>query len=87
MYEIKREEIDKIIKWCEEIKQKEGKIYIVKRNPFKEEIPWMRNVISIEIDRPLKIAGKNNLVYNSITKTLYKFINGAWIALNGMKRL
>lgn len=78
----KKEDIEKIIKWCEKIKEEKKKIYIIEKNPFSSEIPWTANIITIEIDKPLHLASKNSLVYNSLTKKLYQYINNTWICLN-----
>jgi len=71
-------EIDKIIDWCKARKAELNRIYIIERNPFEEEIFWMRNKIKIEIDRPTAIADKNSLVYDSTLNALFEFSNGAW---------
>ncbi len=73
-----KEEIDKVISWCDEVKKKRGRIYIIERNPFRDEIPWMRRYPLIEIDRPLDAASKFSLVYDSTTKQLWHFMNGSW---------
>ena len=73
-----REEIDKVIEWCEKTKKERNRIYIIERNPFREEIPWMRRFPLIEIDRPKEVASKNNIVYDSTIKVLWHFQNGSW---------
>ena len=73
-----REEIDKVIKWCEKVKKERNRIYVIERNPFREEVKWMRRFPLIEIDRPKEVASKNNLVYDSTIKTLWHFLNGSW---------
>jgi len=35
----------------------------------------------IEIDRGIEIANKQNLVYDSTTKTLWAFINNTWMKI------
>ena len=84
MYE--KKDIDRIIAWCERTKQERKTVYIVERNPFAGEIELARNVISIEIDRPLSVASKTSLVYDSTSKKLYKFINGTWNPLNALSQ-
>lgn len=74
----KKEEIEKIKKWCKKIKKERNRIYIIERNPFKDEIPWMRNKVFIEIDRPKKKANKYSVVYDSTTDSLWEYINGTW---------
>ncbi|MFA5077367.1 MAG: hypothetical protein WC488_02990 [Candidatus Micrarchaeia archaeon] len=81
-----KKDLDKIIAWCEKIKQERKSIYIIERNPFGSDIDWMRNVISIEIDRPLSVASKTSLVYDSTSKKLYKFVNGTWNPLNALSQ-
>ena len=73
-----KEEIDKVIAWCEKIKKERNRIYVIERNPFRDEIDWTRRFVLIEIDRPKEVASKNNLVYDSTIKTLYQFMNGDW---------
>ncbi len=73
-----KEEIDRVIDWCEKTKKERNRIYVIERNPFREEIEWMRRFVLIEIDRPKEIASRNNLVYDSIMKQLWQFMNGDW---------
>lgn len=75
---VTKEEIDKVISWCEERKKIVGRIYIVERNPFRDDIPWMRRFPLVEIDRPKEVAAKSSLVYDSTTKQLWQFMNGDW---------
>ena len=37
-----KEEIDEVIAWCEKTKKERARIYVIERNPFREEISWMR---------------------------------------------
>ncbi len=71
-------EIAKIIAWCEFQIKKEGRLVQVVRNPFRDEIPWTYRHPLIEINRPLEVADKSNLVYDSSTKTLWRFFLGQW---------
>ena len=73
-----KEEIDKVIAWCEKTKKERNRIYVIERNPFREEIEWMRRFVLVEIDRPKEIASRNNLVYDSTMKQLWQFMNGDW---------
>ena len=75
---VTKEEIDTVIKWCEEKKEERQRIYIIERNPFRDDIDWMRRFPLIEIDRPKEVASKNNLVYDSTVKQLWQFMNGDW---------
>ncbi|NYZ76838.1 hypothetical protein H0O02_00820, partial [Candidatus Micrarchaeota archaeon] len=54
------------------------RIYIIERNPFRDDIPWMRRYPLIEIDRPYEVASKFSLVYDSTTKQLWHYMNGNW---------
>ena len=72
------QDIEKIKTWCHNKKAELGRIYIIERNPFREEIPWLRNKVFIEIDRPKEIANKMSLVYDSTTDTLWEYSNGSW---------
>lgn len=75
---VTKEEIEKIIEWCEKIKKERNRIYVIERNPFRDEIEWMRRFVLIEIDRPKEVASKNNLVYDSILKQLWQYMNMDW---------
>jgi len=75
---VTKDEIEKIITWCEEKKKERGRIYVIERNPFKDEIQWTRRFPLIEIDRPKEVAAKTNLVYESTMRQLWQFINGSW---------
>ena len=73
-----KEEIDRVMAWCEKLKAERQRIYIIERNPFRDEIDWMRRFPLIEIDRPKEVASKNNLVYDCTTKTLWQYMNMDW---------
>jgi len=75
---VTKEEIEKVISWCEKIKKERNRIYVIERNPFRDEIAWTRRFVLIEIDRPREVAAKTNLVYDSTIKTLWQFMNGDW---------
>ncbi len=75
---VTKDEIDKVIGWCEKVKEERKRIYVIERNPFREEVDWMRRFPLIEIDRPKEVASKNDLVYDSTIKTLWQFMNGDW---------
>ncbi len=75
---VRKEEIDKIKEWCEKTKAERNRIYVLERNPFRDEIEWTRRFILIEIDRPKEVASKNNLVYDSTTRTLWEYMNSDW---------
>jgi hypothetical protein len=75
---VTKEEVSKVIDWCEKVKAERKRIYVIERNPFKDDVPWMRRFPLIEIDRPKEVASKNNLVYDSTTKTLWQFMNMDW---------
>jgi hypothetical protein len=85
MVEIKQEEVEEVVKWCEEVKKKRQAINIIERNPFKDKFDWMRRIIAIEIDTSLLTAKPHNLFYDSTTKKLYMFINGQWLPINKTK--
>jgi hypothetical protein len=75
---VTQQEIEKIIEWCEKVKAERNRIYVIERNPFRDEIPWTRRFVLIEIDRPREVASRNNLVYDSTVKQLWQFMNGDW---------
>jgi hypothetical protein len=75
---VTKEEIGKVIEWCEKMKKERNRIYVIERNPFREEIDWMRRFVLVEIDRPKEMASKNNLVYDSILRVLWQFMNNDW---------
>lgn len=82
----RKEEIDAIIEWCEKTKKERNAIYIIERNPFSMKFDWTRNIINIEIDRALSHASKTSLVYDSVAKRLYQYVNYNWLALNALKK-
>ncbi|VVB66145.1 Uncharacterised protein [Candidatus Gugararchaeum adminiculabundum] len=71
-------EIKKVKEWCKKIKAERNRVYAIERNPFQEEISWMRRFTKIEIDRPQSIADKYSLLYDSATDSLYEYINNSW---------
>lgn len=75
---VTQQEIDRVIEWCEKVKAERNRIYVIERNPFRDEIDWMRRFILIEIDRPRDSASKNDLVYDSTIRQLWQFMNGDW---------
>lgn len=75
---VTKEEIDKIATWCEEKKKERQRIYVIERNPFRDDIKWMYRFPLIEIDRPKEIAAKTSLVYDSLTKTIWQYLNNDW---------
>ncbi len=75
---VTKEEITKVIDWCEKTKAERKRTYVIERNPFRDEIDWMRRFALIEIDRPKEVASKNNIVYDSTIKKLWHFLNGSW---------
>lgn len=78
-------EIDEVKLWCEQKKKERASIYILEKNPFSSRFDWARNIISIEIDKPLSAAMKTSLVYDSTTKRIYKYMNYTWMPLNADK--
>ena len=72
------EEIKKVMEWCEKTKAERMRIYVIDRNPFRDEIDCMRRFPLVEIDRPKEVASKNNLVYDSTIKQLWQFMNMDW---------
>lgn len=80
------EDIRKITEWCEKKKQERKSVYIIERNPFGMSIPWTRNIINIEIDRPLATAAKTSLVYDSTAKRLYRYVNLTWMPMNSPEK-
>ena len=75
---VNRKDIAKITEWCETKKKEKQRIYIIERNPFKDEMDWTRAFTAIEIDRPKEIASKTSLVYDSTTKSLWRYLNNTW---------
>ncbi|MFH0738028.1 MAG: hypothetical protein V1827_05910 [Candidatus Micrarchaeota archaeon] len=75
---VTKAEIEKVMSWCEAKKKERNRIYVIERNPFRDEIDWMRRFPLIEIDRPKEIASKNDLVYDSTIKALWQYMNNDW---------
>ncbi|MEM2962923.1 MAG: hypothetical protein QXW70_02515 [Candidatus Anstonellales archaeon] len=78
---IKKEDLERIKEWCRKIKEKEKRTYIIRRNPFQNEIPWTRTILFIDIDKPKEYCSRLNLVYDSSTDTLWRFVDNKWISL------
>jgi len=72
-----KEEVQKVIEWCEQKKKEAGRTPIIETNPFKD-IFWLRNKTLIQIDRDLDQADKNGIVYDSIIHALFEYMNGTW---------
>ncbi|MEK6982246.1 MAG: hypothetical protein AABX38_04920 [Candidatus Micrarchaeota archaeon] len=75
---VTKEEIDRVITFCEKVKKERGRLYAIERNPFREDVKWMYRFPLIEIDRPKEVAAKTNLVYDSVTKTLWQYLLDDW---------
>lgn len=75
---VTKEEIDKVIEWCEKVKKERKRTYVIERNPFRDSLSWMRRYPLIEIDRPKEVASQFNLVYDSTVRQLWHFMNGNW---------
>jgi len=73
-----KEEMKRVMDWCEKVKAERGRAYVIERNVFRDEIEWMRRFPLIEIDRPMTDASRNNLIYDSRLKQLWQFLNGSW---------
>ena len=76
---IKQSEIDQIKNWCQKTRDEEGRTYIIRQNPFQNEFAWAKNLIFIEIDKPKVYCGKKNLVYDSTSGALYRFLDARWM--------
>ncbi len=72
-----KQEIDKIIAWCEHKLAEKGRPSI-ERNPFTREIKWMEKFALIYIDIRKETAPNTSLVYDSEYKTLWQFIGREW---------
>jgi hypothetical protein len=73
-----KDEIQKVIEWCDEQKKEKGLVSFVMRNELREKVPWTYRFPLIEVDRPLDAANKTSLVYDSTTKTLFQHYMGEW---------
>ncbi len=75
-----KQEINKVIAWCEEIRTKKGRPAI-ERNPFTREIKWMEKFALIYIDIRKETAPKTCLVYDSESRQLWQYIGNAWVTV------
>ncbi len=75
---VSQSEIDEIIEWCERRKKETRKVALVEINPFRDKFGWTMRFPTIEIDRPLEVANKHSLVYDSRTKTLWQYLFNQW---------
>lgn len=73
-----KEEIDRVVAWCEKLKAERKRPRVIERNPFRDDMEWMRRFPLIEIDGGKEAASISNLIYDSTTKTLWQFMNGDW---------
>ncbi len=73
--------MEEVMAWCEEKKKEEKKVALVARNPFMDKYDWMMAYPIISIDIPLEEANKRSLVYDSRTKTLYRWDGERWVKL------
>ena len=78
---VAKAEIEEIISWCEKVKAEKKMVSTVERNPFGDRIRWSGMFALIEIDRPLEIAGKRNLVYDSTMGKLWQYMGGQWMEI------
>lgn len=78
---VAKAEIDEIIAWCEKVKAEKKLVSTVERNPFGERIRWMGVFPLIEIDRPKETANKRNLVYDSTTRKLWRYMGLSWMEI------
>ncbi len=69
------------MRWCEEEKKRQNKVALVVRNPFWDRFSWTMAYPFISIDIPLEEANKRSLVYDSRTKTLWRWDGRQWIKL------
>lgn len=74
-------EIKEVIAWCEKVKKDKKVVSTVERNPFEGKIRWMGVFPLIEIDRPTEIASKRNLVYDSTTGVLLRYMSDTWMEI------
>jgi hypothetical protein len=72
--------VGEIIAWCEKIREGRNNAAIIP-NPFAKKFPWSAGIINIQIDKPTSVASPNDLVYDSITKTLYRHVAGTWVQI------
>ena len=75
-----KQEIDKVIAWCEEIRTKKGRPAI-ERNPFTREIKWMEKFALIYIDIRKETAPTTCLVYDPESRQLWQYIGNAWVTV------
>jgi len=71
-------ELDEVVSWCVQKKAQEKRLALVERNPFRDRMLWMYRYPLIEIDRPTQYADKSSLVFESLSKTLWHFMNNEW---------
>ena len=76
---VTNESVEEIKQWCEEKKASSDISPILVQNPFKEKFAWTSSIINIEIDREIRYANKRSLVYDSVTKKLYRHMGISWV--------
>jgi len=70
-----------VMEWCEREKRRQNKVALVVRNPFWDRFPWAMAYPLISIDIPLEEADKRSLVYDSRTKSLWRWDGERWIRI------
>ncbi|RME79834.1 MAG: hypothetical protein D6769_01325 [Methanobacteriota archaeon] len=73
-----KKEMEEVMAWCDKRKEESKRVALIEKNPFREKFRWMFRYPFIEIDRPIEVASKHNIVYDSTTRTLWVFLNGSW---------
>ncbi|MEM5777317.1 MAG: hypothetical protein QXJ06_02610 [Candidatus Aenigmatarchaeota archaeon] len=76
---ITESDLELMAKEC--LKIKANKPFAIVLNPFKEKIPWTRAFVNLEIDVDKKIARKSSLIYDSVEKKFYRYLNNTWMEI------
>ncbi|MCX8166761.1 MAG: hypothetical protein N3E37_02835 [Candidatus Micrarchaeota archaeon] len=63
------------------IKLKGNKPNVTIMNPFKNKYRWTENFVYLEIDVQQSLAKKSSLLFDSVTKKFYRYMDNRWIEL------
>lgn len=80
---ITESDLELMAKEC--LKIKANKPFAILLNPFKEKIPWTRAFVNLEIDVDKKLARKSSLLYDSVEKKFYRYLNNTWMEIIPIK--
>jgi len=77
-----RDDVKKIVEYCEQKLKEEKRIYMIVDNPFSDEFPWAYIFRYIYINLPEEKLPELALVYDSLEKKLKVYKDGEYIDID-----